>query len=125
MRIPNDDRPTFDLGPVSFLGGAAPSRGSSTTSLWTLTIGPGITDGLPHRLDHEEVFLVVDGEPMLTLADVAHRCGPGDVVIVPPGTPLTLTNPGSAAATLVASIPSGFRATAEDGTEIGTPPWAT
>ena len=46
------------------------------------------------------------------------------VVVVPPETLLALSNPGSEPATLVASIPTDFRATGADGTEIGTPPWA-
>jgi mannose-6-phosphate isomerase-like protein (cupin superfamily) len=124
MHITNDDRPTFELGPTTFLGGAAPSRGSETTALWTVTVAGRVDEGMPHRLDQEEVFLVLDGRPTLSVGDEQHACRPGDVVVVAPDTLLALSNPGDDAATLVVAIPNGFRATGADGTEIGTPPWA-
>jgi quercetin dioxygenase-like cupin family protein len=124
MHIPHQDRPTFELGPTTFLGGAAPSRGSEATALWTVTIEPSVAEGTPHRLDREEVFLVVSGTPTLTVGAETHQCHPGDVVVVPPDTRLALSNPSGEPATLVVSIPNGFRATGADGAEIGTPPWA-
>jgi quercetin dioxygenase-like cupin family protein len=124
MHIPHDDRPTFELGPTTFRAGAAPSRGSTTTALWTVTVAGGVGEGMPHRLDQEEVFLVLVGEPTLTVGDDRHDCRAGDVVVVAPNTLLALSNPGTDPATLVASIPTGFNATGADGTAIGTPPWA-
>jgi mannose-6-phosphate isomerase-like protein (cupin superfamily) len=93
MHIRNDDRPTFELGPTTFLGGAAPSRGGQTTAVWTVTVDGGNDEGTPHQLDQEEVFLVLDGRPILSVGDERHECEPGDVVIVPPHTPLALSNP--------------------------------
>jgi mannose-6-phosphate isomerase-like protein (cupin superfamily) len=124
MHITHDDRPTFELGPTTFLAGAAPSRGSTTTALWTVTVAAEVDAGLPHRLDREEVFLVLAGHPTLTVGDEHHDCAPGDLVVVPPLTMLALSNPGAEPATLVVSIPNGFHATAADGTDVGTPPWA-
>ena len=44
--------------------------------------------------------------------------------MVPAGTPIQVTNAGDGAAEVIVAIAAGFRATAGDGTEIGTPPWA-
>jgi mannose-6-phosphate isomerase-like protein (cupin superfamily) len=124
MHIANQDRPTFALGPNTFRGGAAPSRGSRTTALWTVTVAGDVDAGTPHRLDQEEVFLVLAGQPVLSVGDDRHDCRPGDIVVVPAETLLSLANPSPEPATLVASIPIGFNATGADGRAIGTPPWA-
>jgi mannose-6-phosphate isomerase-like protein (cupin superfamily) len=45
---------------------------------------------------HEEIFVVVGGQLTLLLGEPAeaNELGPGDVAVVPPGTPLQVRNDG-------------------------------
>jgi mannose-6-phosphate isomerase-like protein (cupin superfamily) len=76
----------------------------------------------PHRLDRDEVFLVVEGE--IRLAPEGAVAGPGDVVVVPAGEPIQLANPGDVPARVHVAISAGFGVTMADGTSVATPPWA-
>jgi mannose-6-phosphate isomerase-like protein (cupin superfamily) len=40
-----------------------------------------------HRHDYEEVFIVEEGDVLFTLGDEEIEAGPGDIVVVPAGTP--------------------------------------
>ena len=40
-----------------------------------------------HRHAYEEIFIVQEGDVLFTLGDETIEAGPGDIVIVPPGTP--------------------------------------
>lgn len=117
------DAPTFDLPGVTFTALAAPSRGSAELCAWLITVEPGLDTPAAHHLDHDEVFLVVEGQ--VRLAPDGEVAGPGDVVVVPAGEPVQLANPGTVPARVHVAITAGFTATAADGTAIGTPPWAS
>jgi quercetin dioxygenase-like cupin family protein len=54
--------------------------------------------------------------------DVALR--PGDAVSFPPGAPIRFINSGQGPAEMLVSVSAGFTATMDDGTTMGTPPWA-
>ena len=60
------------------------------------------------------IRLSADGEPVAT----------GDVAVVPAGTPIQVANVGDGEAEVVVAIAAGFTASAADGSDIGTPPWA-
>ncbi len=49
-----------------------------------------------HRHDYEEVFVVHEGEVTFTVGEAQVDAGPGDVAVVPPGTPHGFVNSGRA-----------------------------
>ena len=114
--------PRFDLPGLVFTGLASPSRGSSELCTWRLAIEPGFASTESHVLDRDEVFLVLQG--MIRLSPDDAPLGPGDAAVVPAGAPIQVSNVGDRTAELVVAISAGFSASAEDGTTIGTPPWA-
>jgi mannose-6-phosphate isomerase-like protein (cupin superfamily) len=116
------EAPRFDLPGLVFTGLASPSRGSSELCTWRLAIEPGFASPDAHLLDRDEIFMVLRGE--VRLSPDAVPIGPGDAAVVPAGTPIQVSNVGDGEAELVVAIGAGFSATAEDGTTIGTPPWA-
>jgi quercetin dioxygenase-like cupin family protein len=80
------DAPAYDLSlSVRITGLAAPSRGSAELTTYRVRLEPG--SAVPaHRHDHEEVFTLISGSAMVVLDDEEHLIGPGDTVLVPPGT---------------------------------------
>ena len=115
------DAPRFQLHGVEFTGMAAPSRGSTGLCTWKLTVDPGVGGDAPHTLDRDEVFLVLSGSVQVT--PDGDKVEAGDVVVVPAGEPIALTNLGSGTAELYVTITAGFTGTMADGTTI-QPPWA-
>ena len=115
------DAPRFQLPGVEFAGLAAPSRGSAGLCTWKLTVDPGVGGDAPHTVDRDEVFLVLRGSVQVT--PDGDKLEPGDVVVVPAGEPIALTNLGSGPAELYVAITAGFTGTLADGTTI-QPPWA-
>jgi mannose-6-phosphate isomerase-like protein (cupin superfamily) len=115
--------PEFEVPGVRFTGLAAPSRGSAGLCTWRITVEPGLAQGQPHRLDHDEVFMVTAGRIRVTPG--GDLLGPGDAATVPAGQPIAVGNPGDEPAQAYIAIAAGFTATMDDGTEIGTPPWAS
>jgi mannose-6-phosphate isomerase-like protein (cupin superfamily) len=115
------DAPRFQLPGVEFAGLAAPSRGSAGLCTWKLTVDPGVGGDAPHTVDRDEVFLVLSGSVQVT--PDGDKLEPGDVVVVPAGEPIALTNLGSGPAELYVAITAGFTGTMADGTTI-QPPWA-
>jgi mannose-6-phosphate isomerase-like protein (cupin superfamily) len=116
------EAPRFQLPGLEFTGLASPSRGSADLCTWLLTLEPGLTSPEPHTIDRDEVFMVLAGA--IRLAPEGDRVADGDVAVVPAGTPIQIANVGDGRAEVVVAIPSGFTATAADGSRIGTPPWA-
>jgi mannose-6-phosphate isomerase-like protein (cupin superfamily) len=116
------EAPRFNLPGLVFTGLASPSRGSSDLCTWRLEIEPGFASPDAHTLDRDEVFMVVAGSIRLSPGDVP--IDPGGAAVVPAGTPIRVSNVGDGPAEVIVAIAAGFSATAEDGTEIGTPPWA-
>ena len=120
--IQADTAPRFELPGLAFTGLASPSRGSSHLCTWRLEIEPGFTSLEPHTLDADEIFMVVVGAIRLHPDDAPVTAG--DAAVVPAGTPICVSNAGEGAAEVIVAIAAGFSATAQDGSEIGTPPWA-
>lgn len=120
--LPAPPAPTHEAGAARFTTLAAPSRGTSETSVWTVEIAPG-APGLPHRLTREEVFVVLSGVAEVGIGDVASRAVPGDAIVVPPDTTFTLAAAGDEPLRALCVLPVGGQAQHGDG-EPFTPPWA-
>jgi quercetin dioxygenase-like cupin family protein len=115
------EAPTFELPGIRFTSLASPGLGSTETCVWQVTVDADV-DGDPHTLDHDEVFVVLDGS--VRLSPGGPDLTTGDAAIVPAGEPIQLTNTGDRPARLQVAIRAGFSATMADGTAVGTPPWA-
>lgn len=116
------EAPRFDLPGLVFTGLASPSRGSSDLCTWHLSVEPGFASPDPHRLDRDEVFMVLAGS--IALGPDEEPVGPGSAAVVPAGSPIQVRNVGDGPAEVIVAITAGFRATMADGAEVGTPPWA-
>lgn len=117
------EAPQFGVEGFRFAGLTSPSRGASEVCTWRLEVEAGARSD-PHWLDHEEVFVLLDGTIMVSVAGEGIELHAGDAVSVPPGSLLQLSNSGEQAAHALVCLPAGARATMADGTEVGTPPWA-
>ncbi|GAA3690229.1 cupin domain-containing protein [Microlunatus aurantiacus] len=115
--------PTHTLAGTTFTSLATPSRGStSDTSVWRVSIAPG-TKPTPHALTREEIFVVLTGSADVTIDVTQASAGAGDAIVVPPGVPFSLANPGDDPLELLCCLPVGGQARLDDGTLL-TPPWA-
>ena len=119
--IRETEAPRFSVPGVEFTAYAAPSRGSSEICTWQVEVAPGV-ESAPHTLDSEEVFFVLAGSVRLT--PDGEDLHPGDVAVVPAGSPIELCNPSDAPARAYVSIRAGFTATTADGGAL-QPPWAS
>jgi mannose-6-phosphate isomerase-like protein (cupin superfamily) len=117
------DAPAFTLPGVEFRGLTAPSRGARELCTWHLYVAPGPA-GEPHSLDHEEVFVVIEGQLMIRIDGVESTLLSGDAIAVPAGTQLQVANISDETAHALVCIAAGFQATMVNGQHIGTPPWA-
>src|SRR3954471_14805002 len=90
--IKHSDAPIFDAPGATFTAYAAPSRGASQVSMWCVELDPGSTSPL-HEMDCEEIFVGLAGRAVAMIGDTEHSIGPGDCLILPPGTPFTLHVP--------------------------------
>jgi mannose-6-phosphate isomerase-like protein (cupin superfamily) len=117
------DAPTFTLPGFRFTGLTAPSRGASEICTWHLHIEPKTASGEPHWLDHEEVFILLEGSMSAVINDEQVTLAAGDALMVPAQARLQVSNPGEQPAHALVCVPAGMRAFTE-GQEIGTPPWA-
>ena len=75
--IRRSDAPVWELPGWQMVGGAAPSRGSSEICAWWVTVEPG-ADGPLHRVDHEIVEMVYEGELTITVDGTATVVPAGD-----------------------------------------------
>lgn len=120
--IHSSHAPRFDLPGLVFTGLASPSRGSSDLCTWRLEIETGFASPDAHILDRDEIFMVVTGS--IRLGPDQAVIDAGGAAVVPAGSPIQVSNAGEGPAEVMVAIGAGFCATAQDGTEIGTPPWA-
>ena len=68
--------------------------GSRNLSLAEATVFPGEKTHLHRHHLSEEIYYVLEGEGIMTLGEEEFRLAPGDCVLIPPGTPHRLKNPG-------------------------------
>ena len=113
----------FDLDGFHFLGFTSPSRGATELCTWQIDIDPGATSD-PHRLNHEEVFIPLQGTLSVTLDGEEIELTAGDALAVPAHCLLQVVNHNDEAARALVCVSAGFKAIHADGREIGTPPWA-
>ena len=115
--------PTFTVDGFHFIGLTAPSRGASELCTWRLEIEPHARSEA-HWLDHEEVFVLLDGTITVSVAGEDIELHAGDALNVPARTLLQLSSTADEAAHAVVCLPVGAHGTMADGHEVGTPPWA-
>jgi quercetin dioxygenase-like cupin family protein len=115
--------PHFDLDGFHFLGFTSPSRGATELCTWQLAIDPGAASDA-HRLNHEEVFLPLQGTFSVVLDGEELALTTGDALAVPAHCLLQVVNHSNEVARALVCIATGFKAIHADGREIGTPPWA-
>ena len=117
------EAPTFDVPGFHFIGQTSPSRGATEICTWRIQIEPG-AQSKAHWLDHEEIFLLLDGTFIASIAGEEIEMTAGDALAVPARSLLQISNRGTQAASVIACLPVGTQATEDDGHVIGTPPWA-
>lgn len=115
--------PHFDLDGFHFLGFTAPSRGATELCTWQLDIDPGAVSDA-HRLNHEEIFIALQGTISVALDGEETELTTGDALAVPAHCLLQVANRSDKAARALVCVSVGVRAIFADGREIGTPPWA-
>jgi len=119
--IREHDAVAHQLHGATFHSFVAPSAGSSELCAWRLEVAPG-TAGVPHRVNREEVLLVLSGQLTATIDGTGATVGAGEVVLVPAGARVALDNASDAAATAWVTTSAGLEATLPDGSSI-SPPW--
>jgi mannose-6-phosphate isomerase-like protein (cupin superfamily) len=117
------DAPTFDLDGFHFHGLTAPSRGATELCTWRLDIASG-AESEAHHIDHEEVFIVLDGRVSIVMSGEEVELDTGDAISIPALTQFCLKNAGQERAQLIVCLPAGSQGTMADGREVGTAPWA-
>jgi len=105
-----------------FTAYANPGTGSGELCAWTTRLPPGQL-GAEHRISREELFLVLEGTPRVSIDGSELTVAPGDVVVAPAGSLLRLDNPDAQEALIWASTSVGLTAQLADGSEV-RPPWA-
>ena len=115
------DAPSHELGGTRFTSLATPRRGAAETAVWQVEIEPG-TPAAPHSLTREEVFVVLEGWADVRIGQDRGRAGPGDAIVVAPGTELELSNGSDRVLRLLCCLPVGGQVIA--GGDRFTPPWA-
>lgn len=113
--------PSHDLGGTRFTPVATPSRGTTETSVWRVSIDPGVAP-MPHWVTREEIFVVLSGNASVAADGDHSTAGPGDAIAIPPCTTFTLANAGDGPLELLCCLPVGGQAVTPTGTFA--PPWA-
>jgi mannose-6-phosphate isomerase-like protein (cupin superfamily) len=116
----SSDAPTHELGPVGFAALATPSRGTTTTTLWTISVPVGAPP-TPHALTNEELFFVLQGTARVLMDGQTEEANVGDCIVVPAMTVFELTNAGQTTLRLVSCMPVGTEAVI--GETRFVPPW--
>lgn len=96
QRVRLEERPSFitaDGSAIRELAGV-PTGNAANQSLAEATVPPGgVTIEHYHR-SSEEIYLFLSGIGTMTLADDESGVRAGDCVVIPPGAPHKLSNPG-------------------------------
>lgn len=119
--IPAADRRVTTTPNATMTTCSSPDQGASSLALWRTTMAPGAA-GPWHRLDGEQVLLVLDGAVHLE-HDGTDRLGPGDVAVLPADAERRITADPELGAELVCASPRPLRAHDGDGHDRGVPDW--
>ena len=84
---------TADGSEIRELAGP-PSGNAANQSLAEATVAPGGETVLHHHVTSEEIYLFTAGAGQMVLGDEEAAVRAGDAVVIPPGTPHMLVNPG-------------------------------
>jgi quercetin dioxygenase-like cupin family protein len=117
------EAPLFEVPGFHFTGYTSPSRGATEICTWRIHVEPG-AQSEAHWLDHEEIFLLLDGTLTVSVAGEEIEIVAGDALSVPARSLLQVSNRGTQPANAIACLPVGAQATGASGHVIGTPPWA-
>jgi quercetin dioxygenase-like cupin family protein len=118
-----ESAPPYTAGGTTVTGYAAPSRGANAISLWRIELAPGASSPL-HLMDVEEVFLGTEGRAAAIIDGTESIVSAGDCLILPAGTPFTLTAQADGPFRAVACMPAGGQATMLPDGATFVPPWA-
>jgi quercetin dioxygenase-like cupin family protein len=113
---------THELPHARFRSLATPNRGARETSVWRVSVDPGV-DGAPHWLTREEIFVVLSGSARASFDGTVQLANAGDAIVVPPHVEFALTCVGEEPAELLCCLPVGGQARLGSG-DAFTPPWA-
>lgn len=105
-----------------FTAYANSATGSGELCAWTTRLPPG-QSGAEHRISREEIFLVLEGTPHVSIDGRESALAPGDVLVAPAHRTLRLDNPDAQEALIWATTSVGLSARMADGSEV-SPPWA-
>jgi mannose-6-phosphate isomerase-like protein (cupin superfamily) len=104
--ISADSAPRFENDHATFIGLAAPSRGSTENSAWRLILKPG-TDAPAHALDREEIFIALSGTMSVTMGDETITVTAGDALIVPAHQQFAMSTPSDESFEAIVVLPVG------------------
>jgi len=104
--ITAESAPRFENDHASFVGLAAPSRGSTENSAWRLTLKPGV-DAPAHALDREEILIALFGTMSVTMGDEILTVTAGDALIVPAHQLFAMSNPNDEPFEAIVVLPVG------------------
>ncbi len=99
---------------------AAPSLGASALSVWEVVMGEGAA-GPPHRIDAEQVWVVLEGRLRVEIGKRVLEAATGDVLTLPAGAERRI-RATTATRALVSSPATPAVTTADGGTR--PLPWA-
>ncbi|MFC9998631.1 cupin domain-containing protein [Nocardia sp. NPDC127526] len=115
------DAQSFDLHNARFTSLVRPSLGSRELCTWRVEVAPG-TEGVPHTIHREEVFVLLQGSAVITIDGEHSTLSPGDAAVALAGSAIGLSNPTDHPATVLVTTSVGFTGELADGT-IVNPPW--
>lgn len=101
------DAETVGRAPVTVRLLADSSATGGALSTQRVALGPGADGALPHRHTRStEMFFLLDGAADILTGEEVVTAGPGDLVVVPPGTPHAFAAvPGTGADLLIVLTP--------------------
>ncbi|HMA34627.1 MAG TPA: cupin domain-containing protein [Chloroflexia bacterium] len=117
------EAPAFAVPGFQIQGLTAPSRGAQELCTWRLHAAPGAASD-PHRLDHEEVFILLEGTLTVAVDGQEAILDAGDALAAPAGALLQVANRAGTPARAIVCLPAGAQAVLGDGQALGVPLWA-
>ena|SRR5690349_8656790 len=123
MRLTTASARIFQMHGVTFHSIARTDTGATQLAAWQAEFSPH-TPGVAHRMSHEEIFRVLDGQLSVEVDGVQASLSAGDCIIVAPGAQFRVSNDTShqAAAWVVTAV--GMTASLSDEADPIAPPWA-
>lgn len=117
------EAPIFEQPDVRIIGYTSPSRGASEICTWRLQIEPGL-ESPAHWLDHEEIFLLLEGNLTFSVGDEEIELRGGDALAVPAHTLMQIFNRSQQPGVAIVCLPAGAQGTLASGEVVGVPLWA-